>query len=175
MASPDPCPIPDSSNSKTAQYSHAHYTFCPGQQWASRSVELEPNIKHLHNLQWGGRHFSPGLEIYPEAAAANWPQSAPIWICCLVVPGFSSHQGCRVSLLSQWGHPHRGSDLCHLHIKTATVCLLHAFSLPNWLVREDPRVQAEGRQRRLKGAWIFECLCESLNDSYSADCVMNKK
>lgn len=69
----------------------------PGQQWASRPVELEPHTKHLLNLQQGGRYFSPGLEIYPEAAAANWPHSVPIWTCLLVVPGSSSHQGCQGS------------------------------------------------------------------------------
>lgn len=69
----------------------------PEQQWASRPRGAGTKHKHLHNLQQGGRHFSPGLEIYPEAAAANWPHSVPIWTCFLVVPGSSSHQGCQGS------------------------------------------------------------------------------
>lgn len=96
--------------------------------------------KHLHHLSTEGRHFSPGLEIFPEAAAANWPHSVPIRTCFLVVPGFSSHQGCQVSFCL-------GGAILTVEIIYATftsrhlttICLLHAVLFLTDLL-EDPKV-----------------------------------
>lgn len=111
----------------------------PGQLWASRPVELEPNatptspVRRETLFSWTGN--------LPWGCSCKLAPLGPIRTCFLVVPRLLQPPGLPGVLLSRWGHSYSGNYLRHLHIKAFNNNMPSpCCSLPNWLVREDPKV-----------------------------------